>query len=263
MSMLTIDEARGEVAVRQRDGTLAVYPMASAEAFEAVSAAWLRCGWDCKYVYGFTWLGRPVIQLPDDLLRVQELLWRARPDVVVETGVAHGGSLVFHASVLAAFGAGRVIGVDIDIRPHNRAAIESHPLASRITLIEGDSAAPVTQEAVRRQIGAEDRVLVVLDSGHTCGHVAAELQAFAPLVQPGGYIFVCDGIMQDLAGAPRAQADWSWNNPRAAVAEFLAAHPEFVAEEPEFPFNEGLVRRRVTYSPGGILRRREVAACGQ
>jgi cephalosporin hydroxylase len=255
MSMLTIDEARGVVSLEQPDGSCAIFPLHSPEAFEAVSAAWLRCGWDAKYVYGFTWLGRPVIQLPEDLLRLQELLWRARPDVVVETGVAHGGSLVFHASVLAVMGQGRVVGVDIDIRPHNRAAIEQHPLASRITLVEGDSAAPETVAAVRARLRPGERVLVVLDSAHTRAHVRAELEAYAPLLPLGGYIFVCDGIMAHLAGAPRSKPDWSWNNPLAAVEDFLAAHPEFVAEEPEFPFNEGAVRQRVTYCPRGILRR--------
>lgn len=253
--MLTIDEARGVVRIERRDGTRVAHRLDTAEAFEAVSAAWLRCGWDVKYVYGFTWLGRPVIQLPEDLLRMQELLWRERPDVIVETGVAHGGSVVFHASICALMGAGRVIGVDRDIRPPARTALATHPLASRIALIEGDSAAPETLAAVRAAIAPGERVLVVLDSGHTRAHVRAELHAYAPLVLPGGCIVVCDGIMADLVGAPRAADDWSWNNPLGAIDDFLAANPAFRVEEPGFAFNEGAVRQRVTYSPRGFLRR--------
>jgi cephalosporin hydroxylase len=253
--MLTIDETRGEVRIERADGTRATYGLDSPEAFEAVSAAWLRCGWDVKYVYGFTWLGRPVIQLPEDLLRLQEKLWRERPDVVIETGVAHGGSLVFHASMCELIGKGRVIGVDIDIRPAARSAITAHPLAHRITLIEGDSVAPATLAAVRAQISADERVLVVLDSGHTRAHVLAELNAYAPLVGPGDSIVVCDGIMADLAGAPRSAPDWTWNNPLSAIEDFLAENTDFVAEEPAFPFNEGRVRRRVTYWPRCFLRR--------
>ena len=253
--MLTIDEARGEVRVDRPDGSRIAHRLDTPEAFEAVSAAWLRCGWDVKYVYGFTWLGRPVIQLPEDLLRMQELLWRERPDVVVETGVAHGGSLVFHASLCALIGAGRVIGVDIDIRPATRAALAQHPLAPRMTLIEGDSAAPATLATVRGELAPDARVLVVLDSGHRRAHVRAELDLYATLIGPGGYIVVCDGIMADLVGAPRSAPDWAWNNPRAAVEAFLAANGDFSAEEPAFPFNEGAVRSRVTYSPRCFLRR--------
>jgi cephalosporin hydroxylase len=129
-----------------------------------VSAAWLRCGWDAKYVHGFTWLGRPVIQLPEDMIRIQEVIWHVRPDVVVETGVAHGGSLIFYASLFEAMGHGRVIGIDVDIREYNRVAIEAHPLAARVTLVEGNSAAAGTLAAVRHSIGPTESVLVILDS---------------------------------------------------------------------------------------------------
>jgi cephalosporin hydroxylase len=174
--------------------------------------------------------------------------------VVVETGVAHGGSLVFHASLCALIGSGRVIGVDRDIRPATRAALAAHPLASRIALIEGDSAAAATLAAVRALISPGERVLVVLDSGHTRAHVRAELDAYAPLVLAGGYIVVCDGIMAKLEGAPRSAPDWSWNNPLGAIEDFLADNPNYRAEEPPVPFNEGAVRSRVTYWPRGFLR---------
>ncbi len=253
--MLTIDDARGCVVVHGTDGVAAEYNFDSPEAFEAISAAWLRCGWDVKYVYGFTWLGRPVIQLPEDMIRIQEVIWRVRPDVVIETGVAHGGSLVFYATLCEAMDNGRVIGVDIDIRAPNRAAIEAHPLARRITLIEGNSTARGTLAAVRHSIAPGETVLVILDSNHCCDHVESELQLYAPLVSPGSYIVACDGIMAQLAGAPRSKPDWSWNNPVAAADAFLRRHPEFSLEEPGFPFNEGAVRHRVTYWPKSFLRR--------
>jgi cephalosporin hydroxylase len=191
---------------------------------------------------------------------MQEVIWLLRPDVLVETGVAHGGSLVFYASLFEAMHKGRVIGVDIEIRPHNRAAIEAHPLASRITLIEGNSVARATIEAVRAQLRPGETVLAVLDSNHSLEHVAAELSAYAPMISPGSYIVACDGIMAQVAGAPRTAPDWTWNNPLSAVENFLAGTSEFVLEEPPFAFNEGRVRDRVTYWPKCFLKRVSVIA---
>jgi cephalosporin hydroxylase len=253
--MLTIDEVHGRVIIEGANGAREEYGLDTPAAFEAISAAWLRCGWDVKYVYGFTWLGRPVIQLPEDMIRIQEVIWRVRPDVIVETGVAHGGSLVFYASLFEAMAHGRVIGVDIDIRAGNRAAIEAHPLAPRITLIQGSSAAHGTMAAVRHSIAPDETALVILDSNHSQAHVEAELDLYASLVTSGSYIVACDGIMAELAGAPRTAADWAWNNPISAINAFLARNPDFVLEEPEFPFNEGAVRHRVTYWPKSFLRR--------
>lgn len=225
------------------------------EAFELISRAWLRAGWDTKYVYGFSWLGRPVIQLPEDLIRIQELIYELQPDVIVETGVAHGGSLIFYAGLCAAMGKGRVIGIDIEIRSHNRAAIEAHRLSPMIQLVEGSSTASEVVQQVRERIGPAESVLVLLDSNHSQAHVAAELESYGPLVSPGSYIVACDGIMQQVAGAPRTEADWVWNNPISAVEAFLAHHPEFEAHEPEWPFNEGVVRQRVSYWPQAYLRK--------
>lgn len=252
---ITIDTDVGEVVSLDAAGNRRVVPLASPEAFSLVSRAWLRCGWDTKYVYGFSWMGRPVIQLPEDLIRIQEVIYRIAPDVIVETGVAHGGSLVFYASLLGAMGRGRVIGVDVEIRRHNRTAIETHEMASRITLVEGSSVAPATVAAVRSLVAAGERVLVVLDSCHAKEHVLAELEAYGPLVSPGSYIVATDGIMEEVVGGPRTHADWTWNNPRQAVLQFLQSHPEFVVEEPPFPFNEGTITDRVTYWPSAFLRR--------
>ena len=244
------DEAAGIVCFNSREISLA-----DPEAFDLLSKAWLRCGWDTKYVYGFSWLGRPVIQLPEDMIRIQELIYDLKPDVILETGIAHGGSLIFYASLCSAIGKGRVIGIDIEIRPHNRDAIESHRLFPMISLIEGSSIEPNIVQHVKDKIGPSETVLVLLDSNHSKEHVAAELEAYSSMIKPGGYIVACDGIMKDVVGAPRSNQDWSWNNPISAVEEFLNNHPEFVSEEPHWPFNEGDISNRVTYWPKAYLRR--------
>jgi cephalosporin hydroxylase len=252
--ILRIDTNAALVEVEDQYGTRAV-PFTDPEAFALVSKAWLRVGWDVKYVYRFTWFGRPIIQLPEDIVRLQELVIRTQPDVIVETGVAHGGSLVLFASLCEAMGSGSVIGVDVEIRPHNREALESHPLFHRITLIEGGSTEPATFVRVQEAVGDAERILVVLDSNHTKAHVLAELHLYSSLVSVGSYIAVADGIMRDLVGAPRSGVDWEWNNPLSAVDEFLAEHEEFVREAPAPIFNEGVAETEVTYWPGGWLRR--------
>ena len=225
------------------------------EAFEILSEVWLKCGWDLKYSYTFSWMGRPIIQMPEDMVRTQEVIFRLRPDVIVETGVAHGGSLVFYASLCKVMGVGRVVGVDIEIRPHNRKAIESHPLANMITLIEGDSVAPQIVGRVRSLIQPGQSVLVLLDSCHTRQHVRKELDAYHGLVSPGSYIVATDGVMKDLHDVPRGKPEWAKDNPFEAAAEFAAAHPEFKLEQPAWDFNESDLRRNITYWPGAWLRR--------
>ena len=251
---ITIDQANSVVIVKGDDGERR-YGMDSPEAFSAVSRAWLRCGWDTKYVYSFSWLGRPIIQLPEDMIRLQEVIYRIKPDVIVETGIAHGGSLIFHASLCRAIGKGRVIGVDIEIRPHNRIAIVQHELSDYITMVEGSSIDPEVVGQVRSRINPGETVLVILDSNHTKDHVLAELEGYAPLVSKGSYIVACDGIMAQVKGAPRTADDWDWNNPTEAAREFAAARDDFVIEEPAFPFNEGVVTERVTYWPSAFLKR--------
>jgi cephalosporin hydroxylase len=252
--VITIDEKNAVVIVVE-DGREVRHPMASAEAFAAVSKAWLRAGWDTKYVYSFAWMGRPVIQLPEDMIRIQEVLYTIKPDVIIETGVAHGGSLIFYASLCKAMEKGRVIGIDIEIRPHNRKAIEAHEMKPWITLVEGSSTAPETVASVKAMIKPGETVLVLLDSNHSYAHVMAELEAYGPMVTPGSYIVATDGIMRDLVGAPRSEKDWDVNNPYAAAVDFAAKSPDFRAEEPAFPFNEGMVTERVTYWPGSFLKR--------
>src|SRR5687768_17457363 len=202
--MIKIDLEQGIVVVESQAGEIS-YSLDTPEAFSIVSQAWLRCGWDTKYVYTFTWLGRPIIQLPEDMFRLQELIYTVKPDVIIETGVAHGGGLIFYAGLCKILEKGRVIGVDIEIRPHNRAAIEAHPLYPLITLIEGSSTEPAVIGQVKAQLKPGETVIVMLDSNHKKAHVLAELASYASLVTKGSYIVVMDGIMEQLVGAPRTQ----------------------------------------------------------
>lgn len=243
---LTLDEA----------GQSRVLDLYSKEAFEAISRQWVRVGWNQKYQYTFSWMGRPVIQLPEDMLRMQEVIFQLKPDVIIETGVAHGGSLIFYSSLCKAMEKGRVIGIDIEIRPHNRAAIEAHPLSDRITLIEGSSTAPEIVAQAKAMVKPGETVLVILDSNHTYAHVLDELEAYAELVSPGSYIVATDGIMYDLADVPRGVPGWTTDNPTFAARDFAAKHPEFVIEQPAWPFNESELDQNITHWPEAWLKRR-------
>lgn len=191
-----------------------------------------------RYVYNFRWLGRPIIQLPQDMVAVQELIWQIKPDLIIETGIAHGGSLILSASMLALLDYGdavetgqtldpkatrrRVLGIDIDIRAHNRAAIEAHPMSHRIDMIEGSSVAPEVIAQVHQIAKAHQRVLVILDSNHTHDHVLAELEAYAPLTSPGSYCIVFDTVVEDLPDSMFPDRPWGkGNNPKTAVWEYL------------------------------------------
>ena len=237
------------------DGRTETLPLYSKQAFEAISRQWVRVGWNQKYQYTFSWMGRPVIQLPEDMVRMQEVIYRLQPDIIIETGVAHGGSLIFYASLCRAMDKGRVVGVDIEIRPHNRLAIESHALAGLVTLIEGSSTAPEVVQQVGRLIEPGETVLVILDSSHTYAHVAAELQAYAALVTPGSYIVATDGIMLDLADVPRGHSGWTSDNPSAAAQDFARRHPEFAIEQPAWPFSESELTHNITHWPHAWLKR--------
>jgi cephalosporin hydroxylase len=217
---------------------------------QALSRIWVREVGRYKYSYNFTWLGRPVIQVPQDLLALQEIIWRTRPEVVVETGIAHGGSLIFHASMLELMGGpGQVIGVDIDIRAHNRMAIEQHPMARRISLIEGSSLDHAIIQRVRDAVGQSRRVLVILDSNHTHDHVLAELNAYSPLVGAGSYLIVYDTLVEDLPAEFSNDRPWGpGNNPKTAVRAFLRTTDRFEVDE---RIDAQLL---ITLAPQGYLR---------
>jgi cephalosporin hydroxylase len=236
-------------------------------AFMAQSKAWLEASMRRRYVYNFDWLGRPIIQYPQDMVAMQELVWETRPDLIIETGIAHGGSLVLSASLLAmldycdAAQAGtvldprasrrRVLGLDIDIRTHNRVAIEAHPLAHKIDMIQGSSVAPDVVAKVLAYASGFERVMVCLDSNHTHEHVLAELRAYAPLTTPGCYCVVFDTFVEDMPSDLFPDRPWTpGNNPKTAVHAYLKENVKFeiataVAD-----------KLQITVAPDGFLRRK-------
>jgi len=220
------------------------------------SFAWVRDTAKYKYSYNFSWLGRPIIQYPQDIVALQELIWSIQPDMIIETGIAHGGSLIFSASMLelnAACGGPRnaeVLGVDIDIRSHNREAIEAHPMFKRISMIQGSSIAPEIVEQVKAKAAGKQRVLVCLDSNHTHDHVLAELQAYAPLTSVGSYCVVFDTVIEDMPQEMCVDRAWGpGNNPKTAVHQWLKSHPEF---EIDATIHNKLL---ITVAPDGYLKR--------
>lgn len=230
------------------------------------AAAFMRASTVPKYSYNFAWQGRPIIQYPQDIVAMQELIWQIKPDLIIETGIAHGGSLIFSASMLALLdlveaiekGATintkeskrKVLGIDIDIRAHNRAAIEAHPMASRIEMIQGSSIAPDIIEQVRAFTTNYIRVLVYLDSNHTHAHVLAELEAYAPLTTVGSYCVVFDTVVEDMPKELFPDRPWGpGDNPKTAVWEYLKTHPEFEIDK---SIQHKLL---ITVAPDGYLRR--------
>jgi cephalosporin hydroxylase len=209
-----------------------------------------------KYSYNFSWLGRPIIQYPQDIIAMQELTWSIQPDLIIETGIAHGGSLIFSASMLelnTACGGpqdAEVLGVDIDIRAHNRAAIEAHPMFKRISMIQGSSIAPEIIEQVQAKAAGKRRVLVCLDSNHTHEHVLAELQAYASLTSVGSYCVVFDTVIEDMPAEMFPDRPWGpGNNPKTALREYLKSHPEFEIDK---QIDDKLL---ISVAPDGYLKR--------
>lgn len=252
---LVIDTA-AKTLTQESETAQTVFDLYSKEAFDLISGQWLKVGWDQKYSYTFSWLGRPIVQLPEDMVRLQEVIYRVRPNVIIETGVAHGGSLIYYASLSKLIGGARVIGIDIEIRPQNRVAIEAHELSDLITLIEGSSTSADVVSKAHSLVEPGEIVLVILDSNHSRSHVAAELEAYHDLVTPGSYIVATDGVMKDLHDVPNGRAEWEEDNPTAAAAEFAERHPEFLLEQPPWVFNESNLTDNVTHWPGAWLRRR-------
>lgn len=249
------NERETEIAAQSKDASLL-----------SLTRQWMDRAQALRYSYHFECLGRPIIQYPQDMVAMQELIWAVRPDLIIETGIAHGGSLVLSASTLAlldvcdAIEAGstldpmaskrRVLGIDIDIRAHNRAAIEAHPMASRIQMMQGSSVAPEIVAEVKRIAAGYRRVLVCLDSNHTHDHVLAELEAYAPLVSVGSYCVVFDTVVEDMPASLFADRPWRpGNSPKTAVRKYLKDHPQFEIDKRI----DG--RLLVSVAPDGYLRR--------
>lgn len=239
---------------------------ASDEGWRSLSTRWMTEAFRHRYMYNFDWMGRPIIQAPPDIVAMQELIWSVRPDLIVETGIARGGSLILSASMLALLdmcdsieagtimdprkSARGVIGVDIDIRSHNRVAIEAHPMSSRIRMVQGSSIDTAIIAQVHEMTAAAKRVLVCLDSNHTHDHVLRELDAYAPLVTPGSYCVVFDTIVEDMPKSTFPDRPWGpADNPKTAVREWLKSHPEF---EIDCRVADKL---QLTVAPDGYLRR--------
>ena len=229
---------------------------AANESLRLSATALMKATIPTQYSYNFSWLGRPIIQYPQDIVAMQELLWSVKPDIIIETGIAHGGSLIFSASMLelnAACGGpkdAQVIGVDIDIRAHNRTAIEAHPLSRRIKMIQGSSIAPDIVEEVWELAAGKERVLVCLDSNHTHDHVLAELEAYAGLTTVGSYCVVFDTIVEEMPAEFSANRPWGpGNNPWTAVREFLKQHSEFEIDK---RIDHKLL---ISVAPDGYLKR--------
>ena len=238
-------ECAEEVAVQGADPALG-----------RTSSAWMNLANARKYSYHFEWLGHPIIQYPQDILALQELIWRIQPSLIIETGIAHGGSLIFSASMLelnAACGGPRdakVLGVDVEIRSHNRKAIEEHPMAQRISMIQGSSIAPKIIAQVHEWASGQERVLVCLDSNHTHAHVLAELEAYALLTTVSSYCVVFDTVIEDMPIELFPDRPWGpGDNPKTAVREFLKSHPEFEIDK---SFEHKLL---ITVAPDGYLKR--------
>lgn len=226
------------------------------KAFLSAKNAFMRESTPTKYSYNFSWLGRPIIQYPQDIVQMQEIIWQVKPDLIIETGIAHGGSLIFSASMLAILEAtgkikkGKVLGIDIDIREHNRREIERHPLAGKIEMIQGSS---IQEDIIKRVYNFAKKyknILVILDSNHTHKHVLAELNAYALLVSKGSYCVVFDTIIEEMPDGMFPDRPWGkGNNPKTAVWEYLKVHPEF---EIDRSIQNKLL---ITVAPDGYLKR--------
>ncbi len=238
-------DCASEIEVQAKDSQL-----------KSSSNEWIKKAQSLKYSYHFEWLGRPIIQYPQDMIAMQELIWSIQPDLIIETGIAHGGSLIFSASMLelnAICGGcqdAEVLGLDIDIREHNREAIKAHPMFKRISMIQGSSIAPEIIEQVKAKAEDKQKILVFLDSNHTHDHVLAELEAYAPLTSVGSYCVVFDTVIEDLPADMFGDRPWGvGNNPKTAVWEYLKKHPEF-------EIDKGMQNKLlITVAPDGYLKR--------
>ena len=220
------------------------------EQLRAVSSKFAAETIRAGYSYNFTWMGRPIIQYPQDMIAMQEIIWDVKPDLIIETGIAHGGSIIYYASILELIGKGEVLGIDIDIRSHNRAEIESHPMSKRITMLEGSAISQEIIEKIKPFVEGKKTVMVCLDSNHTHDHVLAELQLYSPFVTVGSYLVAFDTIVEDLPADLYNDRPWNvGDNPKTAVWEFLKTNDDFVIDK---AFDNKLL---ISVAPDGFLKR--------
>jgi cephalosporin hydroxylase len=223
----------------------------SDEELLALGKTWVRETMNKKFIYNFTWMGRPIIQHPHDTMALQELIWQIKPDLIIETGIAHGGSIIFSASMLELLGGdGKVIAIDIDIRKHNRDEIEAHPMFKRIDLVEGSSIATETLDKVKELAKGRKNIMVILDSNHTHEHVTKELELYSPFVSVNSYLVVFDTWVEDVPENYYPDRPWDkGDNPKTAVWEFVEKNKDFVIDK---SIEHKLV---ITLAPDGFLKR--------
>ena len=232
----------------ENDGVWEEVELYSQKGLELTASLWTKLCTQYKLTHETSWMGIPIIQLPEDVLMMQELVWKVRPDVIVECGVAHGGAALFYASLMELIGKGTVVGVDIEIRKYNRVAIQSHSMSHRVHLIEGSSTDPEIVAQVRNYTKHAKTVMVILDSNHSKDYVAKEIEAYKELVTPGSYLVVMDGAQAYVADIPNGKPEWSEDNPLAAINDFMLGNKEFVIDE-------FYTRLLVTANPKGFLRK--------
>ncbi|WP_157836353.1 cephalosporin hydroxylase family protein [Rheinheimera texasensis] len=242
------------LTVKSEDGNLIEeVDLYSAEGYKVAADLWLRASCHQRVMYEPTWMGIPIIQYPTDMVMMQELIWKIRPDYIIETGVAHGGSCVLHASILELIGKGQVIGIDVEIRKYNETAIKNHPMAKRIHLIEGSSIDPEVIKQVRHIARPGAKCLVVLDSNHSYQHVKKEIELYQQFVGIDCYMVVMDGAQEWAATLPNGKPEWAEDNPLRAIREFVTA------SEGEWVVDEHYSRMKITSSPMGFLKRRDMS----
>jgi len=227
-----------------------IIEMAKSNSFKKLTKSWFESSVKFEYSYHFTWLGRPIIQYPQDIMALQEIIWKVKPDLIIETGIARGGSLMLSASILQLLGKGKVLGIDIKIRPENKKKIQQHFLWKRISMIEGSSIDKKTIDKVYKFAKGKKRVMVVLDSNHTHEHVLNELKAYSPLVSKNSYLVVFDTIIEDLPKKIESKQPWSkGNNPKTALLEFLKHNKQFKIDK------EIENKLMISVAPSGYLQK--------
>jgi cephalosporin hydroxylase len=234
----------------QKEVKLNIAEMATDKDLQALSRIWIREIAHYKYAYNFSWMGRPIIQFPTDMIALQELIFSIKPDLIIETGIAHGGSLIYSASLLELLGGdGYVLGIDIDIRPHNKAEIEKHPMAKRIKMIQGSSIDSDIIAQAKTHVAGKKSVMVILDSNHTHDHVLQELQGYSPFVTKDSYLIVYDTLVEDMPSRLVGNRPWGpGNNPKTAVWEFLKSNSRFEIDK------EIENKLLITVAPDGWLK---------
>jgi cephalosporin hydroxylase len=250
MFNFSVDTQQGVISVNGEE-----IPLYSEKGFEFLSECWLKVGWQLHYHYTFTWLGVPCLELPEDLIRLQEEIIVQKPDWIIECGIAMGGTSLFLASLCALQKRGRVLGVEKDFRPHNRKRVFQHPVSEYLEVIDGDSSQEATFEKVKGKIQEGQKVLVLLDSNHSYAHVAKELALYSQLVTKGSYLIVADTLKGDLHDVPRGKGGWKEDNPKKALLEFLEQHPEFIQKTPKKLYDRGKMEYTPSHFKGGWLQK--------